>query len=293
MTNLAYTLASLCRPSAFGVSLLGLSRASVSPRSKNSAWVWSEGSRIHAICSARPRSGAKSWELAHLYAAPTSEPSIVALLERASAASASGGAERVFLRVEADGGVAETARLAGFFPCFRETLYAGSVSDRAERGLLHADARLRMRRDEDDHDIFRLYNAAAPLRVRQLAAMTFDQWASSRERLPGSCEERVFEVDGSVMGWLATSRGAGVATLALLLAPSYASLTQDMLDAGLRALDSADRVVALVQDYAPALSAALERRGFRAEGEFAMLVRSTARAVGAVSPAYSSLAAAE
>ena len=49
----------------------------------------------------------------------------------------------------------------------------------------------------------------------------------------------------------------------------------------------------MVPDYDPAIGRALEDRGFRASGDFAMLVNSTARMVRERVPSRSSLAAAE
>ena len=294
MYNLAVTLIGLCRPRSFGASLLGLSRRRMWPRARGSAWVWAEGAHVHGIASVRPRSGTKSWELSHLYAASTDGVSVARLLEKATAQSALHGAERIFLRVEADSDIISAARLAGFVPCFQETLYRGPVGgNRVGHGLLHAKNRLRDRRPEDDYELFRLYNASTPLRARQLIGMTFDQWNASRERGPGRLSERVIEVDGALKAWLATARRLGTASIAATLHPDYVGLTDDIVDAGLGDLNRARTVLALAREDTPLLAAALERRRLQPAGDFLMLVKATARTVREKVPARSSLAAAE
>ena len=62
-----------------------------------------------------------------------------------------------------------------------------------------------------------------------------------------------------------------------MLHPDRAALAPDIVEFGLRSLVKAKSVVAVVPDYAPLLGEALEERGFRPEGEFAVLVKSLAR----------------
>ena len=292
MSNLALALSELGGSQSFRVSLLALSRRHVWPRSEDSVWVWTDGGRPLGIASVRPRSGSTSWELSHMFADPDCEASIQELLEAATRASASQGAERVFLRLAAESDTVPVARRAGFFPGFRETLYSGRPDlSRIGHGLFDIDSRLRARRDADDHDLFRIYNAATPVRVRQLVGMTLDQWRSSRERRPGRRRERVFEIDGSVRGLIETALRFRTGTLDLSIHPDYAALTPDVVDAGLRSLSRARTVFAMAPEHTPAMVRALETRGFRAAGDFATLVNSTVRMVRERVPSRSSLAA--
>ena len=294
MTNLALALSELARSQSFRFSILRLSRRHVWPRSDDSVWVWADGRRPLGIASVRPRSADTSWELSHLFADPDHEASIQDLLEAATRASASVGAERVFLRLPAESDTVPVARRAGFFPGFRETLFRGRPDpSQIGHGLFDIDSRLRTRRAEDDHDLFRIYNAATPVRVRQLVGMTLDQWRSSRERLTGRREERVFEIDGSVRGLLETALRFGAGILDLSIHPDYAALTPDVVDAGLRSLSRAKIIFAMAPEHAPEMARALEDRGFRPAGDFATLVNSTAQMVRERAPSHSSLAAAE
>ena len=214
------------------------------------------------------------------------------LLEQVGVASAYGGAERVFLRVEADSDITTAARRAGFFPCCRETLYRRqSPASVSRRGLFDTDSHSTKRGPEHDHTLFRLYNETTPLKVRQLAGMTLDQWKDSRERPIGRRRERVVEVDGAVRGWLATSVKSGVGQVEMTLHPDYASLVPDIVDFALRSLVKARSVVSVVPEHTPLLGGALEERGFMPEAEFAVLVKSTARMAMQPVAAHTSLAA--
>ena len=212
---------------------------------------------------------------------------MVALLEGAAAGAAAAGAERVFLRL-ADGCAAiALARRAGFFPCYGETLYrAAPVPSESSRGLFDADSRLRVRAPSDDYALFRLYNAAAPVSVRQMYGMTLEQWAASRERAPGRLRERVFDDAAELKGVVRTSAPRlGAAILDVELHPDYIALAPDFADCGLRELSGARSAMCVVPEYAPHMARALEARGFSAEARFAVLVKTMARRAAAVSKA--------
>ena len=204
------------------------------------------------------------------------------------------GAERIFLRVEADSHILRAARLAGYFPSHREIVYQGTPGRiESSHSLFDADSHLRYRQPEDDHALFRLYNAATPVKVRQLVGMTFDQWSSSHEHGPRRSQQSVLQVEGEVHGSLRTSGRFGRGSLSVTLHPSYDALTPDVVEAGLRRLKGARTVYAIAQEYAPRLSTALEDLGFEARGEYVMLVKSVAQRVMERVPGRSSQAVVE
>ena len=283
MTDLAVTLTGLCRPRSFRMSLVGLYRPSAGLRARD-AWALVERGQIRGLAAIRQRSGPHSWEISHLYTDSDSDSAVVVLLERAAAGAGSYGGERVFLRVEADSPIVPTARLAGYFPSHRETVYRRTAERRdshiaTDRSLFDADSHLRMRRPDDDHALFRLYNAATPVKVRQLVGMTLDQWASSHERGTGRARESVLQVEGEVNGWLRTSARFGAGNLAVRLHPDYDALTPEVVESGLRRLKGTRTVLAVVEEYAPRFGTALERLGFEAQGECVVLVKSVAQRV--------------
>ena len=280
--NLALTLAALSRDRPYAASIAALSH-------RRTAFVAADGPRIRAIAAVRPRSAAISWEVSHLYApyADDSDASIVPILETAAASAASSGAERVFLRL-VDGSPAITvARLAGFFPSHRETLYRGSPrASEYGRGLLDGNSRLRPRAPQDDYALFRLYNATTPVSVRQLSGMTLDQWAASRERAPGRLRELVFDVEADLIGSVRTSAPRlAAAAFAVELHPDYIALTPDIVDYAVRKLSPANGVICVVPEYAPHLTRPLEDRGFEAQTQLVVLVKSMARRAAERAPA--------
>ena len=290
--NHAITSARICKPQSFSALIPSVSRRRLQPRSKVSALVYAEGGSFRSVASFRPRSGPRSWEVSHLYAEPDSDGALTDLLEQVGVASAYGGAERVFLRIEANSDITTAARRAGFFPCCRETLYRRqSPASVPRRGLFDTDSHSVKRGPEHDHTLFRLYNETTPLKVRQLAGMTLDQWKDSRDRPIGRPVERVVEVDGFVRGWLATSVKSGVGQIEMTLHPDYASLVPDIVDFALRSLVKTRSVVSVVPEHTPLLGGALEERGFMPEAEFAVLVKSTARMAMQPVAAHTSLAA--
>ena len=290
--NLAATSDSPLRPQSFHAFLTESFQRRVMPSAGSRATVCVESGRIRAVAGLRSRSGPRSWEVSRLYAAPGSDAAVTRLLEQASAASARGGAERVFLRVAADSDIIPTARRAGFFPCFHETLYLGKPpASESGKGLFDPDSHFVERRAEHDHALFRIYNETTPMKVRQLAGMTMGQWKDSRERAAGRSRERSLELEGAVRGWLRTSAKFGAGRIELMLHPDYIALTPDILDYALASLANAKSVAVLAPDYVPLLGGALEERGFRPEREFAVMVKSVARMAGQPAVARTSLVA--
>ena len=279
MTDWAVTITGFCQPRSFRASLIGLSRRCVIDRSAG-AWVCVGEEGILGLASVRQRSGPKSWELSHLYADSSSDQAVVRLLERAAAGAGLRGAERVFLRVAADSPLIPSARKAGYFPSHLEIVYQGTVAiSEPSHSLFDADSHLRPRRPDDDLALFRLYNAATPVKVRQLVGMTLDQWASSHERGPGRTQESALQVEDEVQGWLCTSTRSGRGSLSVRLHPNYDALTSEVVEAGLKRLKSVRAVYAIAEEYAPRLATSLDGFGFEALGEYVVLVNSVARRV--------------
>lgn len=293
MTDQAVTITNLCQPRSFRTSILGLSRRSAMVRSSD-AWVCVGKSGIHGLATIRQRSGPRSWELSRLYSNSRSGQVIVRLLESAAAGAGLHGAERVFLRVPADSPTVSAARLAGFFPSHLDTVYQGTARLAGpSHSLFDAESHMRQKRRDDDHSLFRLYNAATPVKVRQLVGMTFDQWASSQEPGPGRSRESVLVVADDVQGWLCTSSRPGRGALTVRLHPDYDTLTPEVVEAGLKRLSGTRSVFAVVEEHAPRLATALEGMGFQARGEFVVLVKSIAQRVLERVPGRSSQAIVE
>ena len=295
MRNRAFALDGLPGRSSLGLSLLGLSRKHLSPRAKDRAWVWSRGKRVMGVASVRPRAGRRSWEVPALYVGSADRLAVSELLGQAAASAAAEGAERVFLRLTEDDEVISAARVGGFFPCMFETLYqvgsSGSINGKDPR--LDAGFRMRPTEPGDDYRVFRLYNAATPAPVRSLVAMTFDQWQASREQRPGRHEQRVFEREDSVRGWLGTSLGSRVGTLSAMVHPDDEVVLPDMVDLGLSTLSGAETVSCIVPEYQASLGRILEDRGFEPVEQFVTLVKTSAKTSRFADAARSALTSTE
>jgi hypothetical protein len=279
MRNRAFTLGGLPGRRSPGLSILGLSRKNLSPRSKDRAWVWREERRVMGVASVRPRSGRRSWEVPALYTGSTARLAVAELLERAATSAAAEGAERVFLRLQEDDAVISAARVGGFFPCMSETLYRRRSSGTYNRTDPPSDAESSMRPmgPGDPYRLFQLYNAVTPVSVRSLVAMTFDQWEASREQSPGRRDQRVLEREDSVRGWLCTSLDSGVGGLSAMVRPDDDAVLPDMVNLGLRALSGARSILCLVPEYQSSLRHVLEGRGFEPVEQLVTLVKTSAK----------------
>ncbi len=292
MEDFAFPSERLFRPQSFAAAMLRMSIRQLAPGYPSTTWICADKTRVHSIVSAKQRSSAESWEVSHLMASAALDPSLSRVLERAAVDATARGAQRIFLRTPDEYTIARVAQEAGFVPCAKETLYSGMPKiGEGEGSLFGASARLRTRQDQDDLALFRLYNAVTPVKTRQYAGMTFDQWRASQERAEGQCQEQVLDMDGEVKGWMRISLKSGTGMLSVMLHPELEGLTAEMVDAGLRYLDRANIVISMCPEFYPSLAAAFERRRFEAKGDFRTMVKPAAAAVRDVSLAKSSLPA--
>ena len=128
----------------------------------------------------------------------------------------------------------------------------------------------------DEYQVFRLYNAATPADVRHVAAMTFEQWKASRDRLRGLRSELVLEEHGNMKGWVQTARRSGVGQIATMVHPDDEHLLPDFVDVGLELLTGAKTLHSLVPEYQTAFRDALREKGFQPVSEYVTLVKSIA-----------------
>ena len=236
--------------------------------------------RLAAAAVVRPRSGPRAWEVARLFASEGAVDELEELLEGCVAHVGSRGGERLFLRMPQhgrapqDGETEGPARRAGFVPAFTEEVFrrhAATVpgSDGPLLGL-------RPTLPADDYGLFRLYCAALPTEVRAAGGLTFEQWRDARERAAGTVREYVREDGEAVRCWLRLEQASGELIVDAMLHPDEEWAAERLIgDAGLLAWRHA-RATWIVPSYAPALSAALLRRGWTASERYAMWVRPVA-----------------
>ena len=173
----------------------------------------------------------------------------------------------------------DAARHSGFFPCTHEVHYSIRAADlrgSSVSTLSDAQAASRNMTPFDEYQVFRLYNAATPSEVRQVAAMTFEQWKASRDRLRGLCSELILEERGNIKGWVQTARQSADGQIGTMVHPDDEHLLPGIVDLGLDLLTGAKSLHSLVPEFQIAFQDALQEKGFQPVSEYVTLVRSIA-----------------
>ena len=258
-------------------SLIAASKAAVSPSRRRLTWVLCEGVQVVSVATTQRRSGPRSWEITHLFLTEMHDQ-LPELLEKLSQTAAAHGGERVFIRLPQEDTLVDVARHCGFFPSVTEVLYKIDLgrNRRLAADPTESSSGLRKKRPEDEHDLFRLYNAATPTGIRQAFGMTFGQWQASCEPLPGRCDEYVLEEDGAVKGWVRTASRSGTGHLGAMVHPDDEGRLSDLVAMGMRRLRRADSVYAMVPEYETHLQRVLDFQGFIPVGQYVTSVKSTA-----------------
>ncbi|MBI2867695.1 MAG: hypothetical protein HYX97_05105, partial [Chloroflexi bacterium] len=149
-------------------------------RHKGQTWVYSRAGRIQALLSLHQRSSPTAWEVERLLLGHACRDLCPELLDTLALEAGQHGAATLFLRLDADSPLVEAAQRAGFLCYQRETLLTAHPPKR-QTSELGAQYMLRLRREEDPHALFRLYNAAVPASVRMAQGLTLDQWQGAAE----------------------------------------------------------------------------------------------------------------
>src|SRR3972149_674434 len=110
-------------------------------------------------------------------------------------------AERVFLRLDSSSPAVDMAKQAGFNHYLTELLYRlDEIHQSATPDPSRPVGMLRPKASADEHALFRLYSAAAPLQVRSAEGMTFQEGTDSRDK--DAHRELVQENAGEISAWL-------------------------------------------------------------------------------------------
>ena len=277
--NRAFALGNLGQQPPSWFPLIDAPKVWLRLQRKGCTWVSRQGHRVVCVAAARQRSGPQSWELTHLFLLPGVHGQLPQLLEKVSRTAASNGAKRVFVRLRRGDPLVDVARLSGFFPRIPEVLYRGTPrpGDRGRGTALDlGSARLREKRDRDEYSVFRLFNTATPVEVREFLGMTFDQWLSSREWGAARRREYVVEEEGIATGWLTTFRRASTGYLEIVVHPDHGSNLASMINFGLRSLRGVNAVYCVAPEYQTELPRVLSYLGFSAVGEYVTAVKSMA-----------------
>ncbi|HEY7270334.1 MAG TPA: hypothetical protein VH951_10945 [Dehalococcoidia bacterium] len=242
---------------------------------RRNAWISSRRQRLLGLVSARRRGGRQAWEIDCLIDTTPSRDAVAGLLECAIRAGGKAGAEKLFLRLNANSALLQIAMSAGFSAYCSKRLYVGSAL------ALPVDLSLDLRpfSQADQYPAFRLYNCALPERSRRAEAATFGEWQAAQERqwLKNGGVELVLDGEG---GLLAHVRAAKVDQGTLIdarVAGEAVDAAPAMMHAAFRATGSVGPVLTLIHEADVDLASRLEALGFEAREEFFSLMCRTTR----------------
>jgi hypothetical protein len=266
------------RPSPLGLSdFVGRSLALQPGRE---TWVQIEHGQIHGVVATRARFGTDVWDIDKLMIASSVDADRVCmrLLDHICEAAVEEGVQKVFLRLAEDSAWLQPAHQAGFAHYTSEQLYMLPHLSPTTRPIVPG---LRPRRPADHQALFQLYSAAVPAHVRQIEALTLQEWRwidnwglVSTALQPGLTRRRrdlVVQVEGGIEAWLPVDLHARA--LRLTTDPRQAADLPLLLRRGLSELPAGRPVFFPVRDYQTELAGPLEELGFYPGESQALLAR--------------------
>ncbi|HEY3081027.1 MAG TPA: hypothetical protein VGM69_14135 [Chloroflexota bacterium] len=211
-TRAAANAAALAHRRPARLSLREMLGRSLALRPGVETWVQIENGQIHGLIAARARFGTDVWDIDQLMIAPSLDDDRVCLrlLDHLCSAAVEEGVLKVFLRLPEESPWATATRQAGFVHYTSEQIYVLPAMEPLERPSL---AGLRPRRPADHLALFHLYSAAVPAHVRQIEAMTLQEWrwndnwgfasvASVRPALSRRRRDLVVQGETDLTAWL-------------------------------------------------------------------------------------------
>ncbi len=234
-------------------------------------WVSVRGATIRGLVSARRRAKRTAWEVDCLINADEDRSVAGSLLERMVAGVVGQGAERVFLRVDADSPLIEIAHSAGFFTYAHETLYrAENLPPSQDPGLP-----FRVASKADAFGVYQLYNAVTPANVRAIEGLTFREWQAAREPWGRNPRELVLEEDGIISGYLRLLRG-NEGRFSMSIHPQRRD-AEAFLHTALARLSGSQSVLCLAPSQGDSLSQQLIRLGFSPREDYVAMAKRLAK----------------
>jgi hypothetical protein len=238
---------------------------------KQHSFVCVRGGFIQGLLCLRRGQGTSAWFIERLMLEPEQNKSCIDLLERVGYAGDIIKAERVFLRLDSSSPTVDVARQAGFNHYLTEHLYRlDEINKPAPPEPLPV---LRSKLSADEHALFRLYSASAPLQVRSAEGMTLQEWSDSRDK--EAHRELVQENAGEISAWLRIRYSGASGRFEIFATPTSDDLPS-LVDYALTVLKTRRPVYCLVPEYQQQLKRILEERGFYQAGAYACLSKQLA-----------------
>lgn len=245
------------------------------PRQRSSAWVCTEGLALKGLTSVTHRYSSRSWDVNRLMVADQDHGSCLKLLEHVSSAAVQQRIGRIFLSLPAESTLQKPAQETGFLPYYSELVYCRESDGGAAAAGAQANSSAppglspRRKKSDDDYRLFELYLKCASHQIRRAEGTTYKEWQANRRRTLG--QEWVFERDGEMVGWAATSAGrrSGLLDIPAVTREDM----QGVVEYGLSALGGCQQAFCLVPDSDATLQRLLEDRGFARVTTYSALVK--------------------
>jgi hypothetical protein len=222
---------------------------------------------IHGLVSARSCLGLGAWEIDQLISSEGQHELCLNLLERLSQVLGRLSVERLFLSLPANSPLLDLATRAGFRRYLDESLF------RFQGAKLAPSAppdMLRPKSEDDEYQLFQLYNAVVPMSVRIAEGLSFQQWRQARERV--SKGELVCEKDGHLCAWLRIRMDEGSGQLEILAQLDKPELSH-LIQWSLALLDGQWPIFCLSADFQEQLQRLLTEQGFEQVAQYCRLVK--------------------
>ncbi|MFQ5473391.1 MAG: hypothetical protein ACE5FA_10975 [Dehalococcoidia bacterium] len=236
-------------------------------------WVSVKGATIHGLVTARPRRKRSAWEVEILIDADDDKTVVNSLFNRMVSGVLRAGAERVFLRLDADSPLIESARSVGFFTYQDQTLFRLSRSPTADA----PDLPMRRREKKDHLGIFQLYGRVAPANVRAVEGATLREWQAAQEKWGGRPRDFILESDG-VIGAHVRIVGGPTGRIAIL-AEGGRNTADDLVRFALSRLKRSTSVLCLASGHDWAVARALQDAGFEPDSRYTVLAKRLTRPI--------------
>jgi len=250
-------------------------------------WISVKGATLRGLVSARKRGSNIAWELDCLIQTEQTTGVMLNLLDQVTEDAGRAGAEKIFLRVDADSEILHDASSAGFALYMREHLFVAEGPGDVPMPSFDEGVAFRRWSKADAHDTFRLYNRATPEPVRMTEAATFREWTASRERISPNRGTRqwVLQDQDGVAAWLRTAADGELGRFDVVADVAATGLLDNLIDAACARLAEQSLLLTLVPDFAVAVVDRLRQRGFTEQGEYVVLARRTVRPIPVAEPA--------
>jgi hypothetical protein len=244
-------------------------------------WISVKGATLRGLVSARKRGSNTAWEIDCLIHTEEEPDVLLNLLDQVTEDAGRAGAEKVFLRTEADSDVLRDAAAAGFAFYMREHLFVAEGPREVDPPSFDEGVVFRRWSKADAYDTFRLYNRATPEPVRHTEAATFREWTASRERISPNRGTRqwVLQDTNGIAGWLRAGADGEVGRFDMMVDVAATGLLDQLIDAALARLSEQSLLLTLVPDFAVGVVDRLQQRGFEERGEFVVLAKRTVRPI--------------